>query len=196
MAACAPAATEAPAPEEPAAPATEEPAAPATEEPAATETEEVPTGDTSTLIFVQAADAGTLDPAIETSANSLQPIDHIYEGLTDFEPGSTTPEPRLATSWEASDDGLEWTFFLREGVTFHDGTPFNADAVVFNFERWWDTENPYNFGADQFIYWDYMFQGFKGSETSVLAGIEKVDDMTVKLTLSRPNASLLNTLAM
>jgi peptide/nickel transport system substrate-binding protein len=81
-------------------------------------------------------------------------------------------------------------------VTFHDGTPFNADAVVFNFERWWDTENPYNLGADQFIYWDYMFQGFKGDEGSVLAGIEKVDDMTVKLTLNRPNASLLNTLAM
>jgi peptide/nickel transport system substrate-binding protein len=148
------------------------------------------------LTFVQSADAGTLDPAIETSANSLQPIYHIYEGLTDFEPGSTTPIPRLATSWEATDDGLEWTFHLREGVTFHDGTPFNADAVVFNFERWWDTENPYNLGADQFIYWDYMFQGFKGSDTSVLAGVEKVDDMTVKLTLSRPNASLLNTLAM
>jgi len=182
----APVATEAPATE---APATE---MPATEAPAT----EAPTTDTSTLIFAQAADAGTLDPAIETSANSLQVIYHIYEGLTDFEPGSTTPIPRLATSWEASEDGLEWTFHLREGVTFHDGTPFNADAAVFNFERWWDTENPYNLGADQFIYWDYMFQGFKGSENSVVAGVEKVDDMTFKLTLSRPNASLLNTLAM
>lgn len=166
--------------------------APATEAPAT----EAPTTDTSTLIFAQAADAGTLDPAIETSANSLQVIYHIYEGLVDFERGTTTPVPSLATSWEASEDGLEWTFHLREGVTFTDGTPFNADAVVFNFERWWDTENPYNLGADQFIYWDYMFQGFKGSETSVLAGIEKVDDMTVKLILSKPNASLLNTLAM
>ncbi|MFQ5924324.1 MAG: ABC transporter substrate-binding protein, partial [Anaerolineales bacterium] len=96
----------------------------------------------------------------------------------------------------ASDDGLEWTFHLREGVKFHDGTDFNADAVVFNFERWWDTDNPYNLGADQFIYWDYMFQGFKGDEKSVLAGIEKIDDSTVKLTLNRPNASLLSTLTM
>jgi peptide/nickel transport system substrate-binding protein len=149
-----------------------------------------------TLIFAQSADAGTLDPALETSANSLAPASHIYEGLTTFEPGTTTPVPSLATSWEASDDGLEWTFFLREGVTFHDGTPFDADAVIFNFERWWDTDNPYNLGADQFIYWDYMFQGFKGDENSVLAGIEKVDDMTVKLTLNVPNASLLNTLTM
>jgi peptide/nickel transport system substrate-binding protein len=141
------------------------------------------------------ADAGTLDPALETSANSLLPAYHIYEGLTDFEPGTTTPVPRLATSWEASPDGLEWIFHLRQGVTFHDGTPFNADAVVFNFERWWDPAHPQH-QKDQFIYWGYMFQGFKGEETSVLAGVEKVDEYTVKLILNRPNASLLNTLAM
>ncbi len=178
-----------------AAPPTEPPVAPPTEEPPVVQPTEPPMVE-ATVVFAQSADAGTLDPALETSANSLAPASHIYEGLTNFEPGTTTPGPGLATSWEASEDGLEWTFTLREGVTFHDGTPFNADAVVFNFERWWDTENPYNLGADQFIYWDYMFQGFKGSETSVLAGIEKVDDITVKLTLNRPNASLLNTLTM
>jgi peptide/nickel transport system substrate-binding protein len=166
-----------------------------TEAPTEAMATEAPTGG-GTLIFAQSADAGTLDPALETSANSLAPATHILEGLTDFEPGSTTPIPSLATSWDVTDDGLEWTFHLREGVTFQDGTPFNADAVVFNFERWWDTSNPYNKGADQFIYWDYMFQGFKGDENSVLANVEKVDDMTVKLTLNRPNASLLNTLAM
>jgi peptide/nickel transport system substrate-binding protein len=149
-----------------------------------------------TLVFAQSADAGTLDPALETSANSLAPASHIYEGLTGFEPGTTTPIPALATSWEAWEGGLEWVFHLREGVSFHDGTPFNADAVIFNFERWWDTDHPYNLGADQFIYWDYMFQGFKGDENAVVAGIEKVDDMTVKLVLNRPNASLLNTLTM
>ena len=149
-----------------------------------------------TLIFAQSADAGTLDPALETSANSLAPAKHIYDGLTDFEPGTTTPIPALATEWSTSADGLEWTFKLREGVTFHDGTPFNADAAVFNFERWWDTENPYNLGADQFIYWDYMFQGFKGDENSVVAGIEKVDEYTIKLILTKPNAPLLNTLTM
>lgn len=166
-----------------------------TEAPTEAMATEAPTGG-GTLIFAQSADAGTLDPALETSANSLAPATHILEGLTDFEAGSTTPIPSLATSWDVTDDGLEWTFHLREGVTFQDGTPFNADAVVFNFERWWDTSNPYNKGADQFIYWDYMFQGFKGDENSVLANVEKVDDMTVKLTLNRPNASLLNTLAM
>ena len=156
-------------------------------------TEAPPVGET--LTFVQSADAGTLDMALEESANSIAIGTHIYEGLTDFEPGSTTPIPALATSWEASDDGLEWTFHLREGVTFHDGTPFNADAVVFNFERWWDPAHP-NHIPDRFIYWNYMWRDVKGGENSVLAGIEKIDDMTVKLTLSEPNASMLNTLAM
>ena len=207
LAACAPAATEAPteeavvteAPPEPE--PTEEPMEEPTEEPMEEPTEE-PMEEEMILTFAQSADAGTLDPALESSANSLAPAFHIYEGLTMFEPGTTTPIPGLATSWEATEDGLEWTFSLQEGVTFHDGTPFNADAVVFNFERWWDTDNPYNLGADQFGYWDYMFQGFKGetlddgSPKSVLGGIEKVDDMTVKLILTRPNASLLNTLTM
>jgi peptide/nickel transport system substrate-binding protein len=191
LAACGgPQATEAP----PA--ATEEQAPPATEEQMEEPTDEPMEAMAGDLVFVQSADAGTLDPALETSANSLAPAYHIYEGLTDFETGTTTPVPKLAVSWEASDDGLEWTFNLREGVVFQDGTPFNADAVVFNFERWWDTEHPYNLGADQFIYWGYMFQGFKGEENSVVAGIEKIDEYTVKLTLSVPNASLLNTLAM
>jgi peptide/nickel transport system substrate-binding protein len=150
--------------------------------------------DGSELIFAQSADAGTLDPALETSANSLAPASHIYEGLTTFEPGGTTPIPALATDWEVSDDGTEWIFNLREGVTFHDGTPFDADAVVFNFERWWDPANEYH-QEGQFIYWGYMWQGFKGDE-GILESVEKVDDMTVKLTLSRPNASLLNTLSM
>jgi peptide/nickel transport system substrate-binding protein len=150
--------------------------------------------DGSELIFAQSADAGTLDPALETSANSLAPATHILEGLTDFEPGGTTPIPALATSWETSADGLTWTFHLREGVSFTDGTPFNADAVVFNFDRWWNPDNPL-YQEGQFIYWNYMFQAPKGPD-SVLADIEKVDDMTVQMTLNRPNASLLNTLAM
>ena len=157
-------------------------------------TEDEPTGGGGgNLVFAQSADAGSMDPAVETSANSLEPAYHVYEGLTNFSSGGTEPVPSLATSWEVSDDNLEWTFTLREGVTFHDGTDFNADAVVFNFLRWWDTEDE-NYIPD-LIYWNYMFQGPKGSD-GVMAGIEKVDDFTVLLTLNRPNASLLNTLAM
>jgi peptide/nickel transport system substrate-binding protein len=148
------------------------------------------------LTFAHSVDAGTLDPANQTSANGLAPASHIYEGLIGFTPGTTEIVPALATSWDVSDDKLEWTFHLREDVKFHDGTDFDADAVVFNFERWWDLDNEFNQGSDQFIYWGYMFEGFKQDGTSVLAGIEKIDDFTVKLTLARPNASLLSKLTM
>jgi peptide/nickel transport system substrate-binding protein len=61
--------------------------------------------------------------------------EQIYGRLVRFAPGRLEPEPDLATSWSVSSDGTVWTFELRPGVTFHDGTPFDADAVVFSFER-------------------------------------------------------------
>ena len=71
--------------------------------------------------------------------------------------------PGLAESWEASEDGLEWTFYLREGVKFHDGTDVNADAVVTNWNRWWDPEDPLHVGhTGEFFYFSYFFGGFKG----------------------------------
>jgi peptide/nickel transport system substrate-binding protein len=94
---------------------------------------------------------------------------NMYETLLRINPqGSAEPyEPVLATSWESSDDGLEWTFHLREGVTFHDGEPFNAQAVKFSLES-------------------TMKLG-QGS-AYILAPIEKiqvVDDSTVKFTLNQ-----------
>jgi peptide/nickel transport system substrate-binding protein len=60
---------------------------------------------------------------------------HIFETLVGVASGAMKPEPMLATHWEVANDGLAWTFYLREGVKFHDGTPFNADAVKFSLER-------------------------------------------------------------
>ena len=56
---------------------------------------------------------------------------------------TTSCYPNLVTEWEITDDGLEYTFHLRDGVTFHDGTPWNADAVVFNIQR--HIDNPDSF---------------------------------------------------
>jgi len=116
-----------------------------------------------TLIFAHSGDAVGLDPSDETDGESFLVTKQLLEGLLDFEPGTTNVIPKLAEKYEVSADGLEWTFHLRKGVKFTDGTDFNADAVIFNFERWWDKANPYHKGhTGDFFYWGYFFGGFKG----------------------------------
>ena len=88
-----------------------------------------------TLIFAQGADPRGLDPALVDDGESSKVIVNIYEGLIKYAKDSTKLEPCLAESWDVSPDGLTYTFHLRKGVKFQDGTDFNADAVKFNIER-------------------------------------------------------------
>src|SRR5262245_60814753 len=81
------------------------------------------------------ADIGTFDPDNGFETGAMSAIDNVYEGLVEYEPGSTKIVGLLAKSWEISDDGLTYTFHLVDGVKFHDGTPFNAAAVITSFER-------------------------------------------------------------
>ncbi len=103
----------------------------------------------------------------------------------EYEAGTAAIKPCLATSWEASADGTEIVFHLRKGVKFHDGTDFNADAVVFSFARQYDPNHPYH-QYGEWAYWGYMF--------SDVEKMEKIDDYTVKLVLKRPNASIMTSL--
>jgi peptide/nickel transport system substrate-binding protein len=104
-----------------------------------------------------------LDPVDESDLESVMVSAQIMEPLVTFEPGTTTVIPALAERWEVSADLRTWTFHLRRGVRFHDGTDFDADAVVFNFERWWDRANPYHVGhTGNFFHWSFYFGGFKG----------------------------------
>jgi|LDZU01.1.fsa_nt_gi peptide/nickel transport system substrate-binding protein len=139
------------------------------------------------LVFGSSGDASRLDPADVTDGESIQRMDNIFEGLVEYEPGSTEIKPCLAESWEISEDGTEMVFHLRKGVKFHDGTEFNADAVVFSFERQYNPEHPYH-QYGEWPYWGYMF--------SDIEKMEKIDDYTVKLTLKAPNASIMTSLAM
>lgn len=129
-----------------------------------------------------------LDPANATDADSLLIVDYIYEGLVSLEAGAI--EPALAESWTVSDDGLEYTFILRPNATFHDGSVVNADAVIANFERWFDKDNATH-GSGEFAAWVALFGGFKGEKDdaglskSSFDGIEKVDELTVLIHLSR-----------
>ena len=88
-----------------------------------------------TLIFGRGGDSVGLDPAYETDGNSFMICDNIFEALVFYKDESTALEPGLAESWTISPDGKTYTFKLRKGVMFHDGTPFNADAVVFSIGR-------------------------------------------------------------
>ncbi|HEY8923132.1 MAG TPA: ABC transporter substrate-binding protein, partial [Polyangia bacterium] len=87
------------------------------------------------LVVARPSDATNLDPARASDLESLEVAEQVFGRLVRFTAGRPEPEPDLATRWEVSADGKVWTFDLRPGVTFHDGTPFDADAVVFSFER-------------------------------------------------------------
>jgi ABC-type transport system substrate-binding protein len=139
------------------------------------------------FVFGSSGDAVRLDPADVTDGESIQRMDNIFEGLVEYKAGSTEIKPCLATSWEMSDNGTEIVFNLRRGVKFHDGTDFNADAVVFSFARQYDSDHPYN-QYGEWAYWGYMFYD--------VDRMEKIDDYTVKLVLKRPNASIMTSLAM
>ena len=94
------------------------------------------------LVVARSTDAVSLDPARANDIESLEVAEQVYGRLVRFAPGRLEPEPDLATSWTVSADGTVWTFELRPNVRFHDGTPFDADAVVFSFERQIVPEHP------------------------------------------------------
>ena len=147
-----------------------------------------------TFIFGRGGDSVQLDPAIVTDGESFRVTGQCLEPLYQYEPGSTNPIPALATGCTANENSTEWTCELRKGVKFHDGTDFNADAVIFNFERWRFTDNPYHYEAQVFEYYEYMWFGF--DDDSVITTIEKLDDYTIKFLLNAPLAPFLANLAM
>jgi peptide/nickel transport system substrate-binding protein len=140
-----------------------------------------------TLVFATSGDAARLDPGDVTDNESMERMDNIFECLVEFKPGTTEIQPCLATSWDISEDGKEIIFNLRKGVKFHDGTDFNADAVVFSFARQYDNNHPYN-QYGEWVLWKFILGDIEK--------IEKIDDYTVKLVLHRKNAAIMTSLAM
>jgi peptide/nickel transport system substrate-binding protein len=150
-----------------------------------------------TFVFGLPAEPIQLDPAVVTDSASLTVTYQIFEGLVRLRGATTEIEPALAERWEVTADGTVWTFHLRPGVPFHDGEPLDAAAVVWNLERWSQAGHPQH--ADQvkagqtFEYWESLFDGFDAE--SVLARAEATGPLTVRLTLRRPHAPLLASLA-
>ncbi|MBQ0140155.1 MAG: ABC transporter substrate-binding protein [Kurthia sp.] len=142
------------------------------------------------LIFGRGADSVKLDPAAVTDGESLGVTKNIMETLINFGEQSTELVPGLAKSWETAEDGLTYTFELETGVKFQDGTDFNAEAVVTNFNRWLDGD------AEKFPYFQSMFGGFKGDDSAVIKEVKADGDDKVVITLNRAQAPFLKNLAM
>jgi peptide/nickel transport system substrate-binding protein len=143
--------------------------------------------DPGALVVAQPADVISLDPVLATDSESIEVGELIYEGLVGWKAGTTEIEPRLATSWQVSDDGRTWRFQLRPHVTFHDGTRFDAEAVRYSFERLLVRDHPQGVGEGG-NYW-----------RSMLGDVERVaviDPLTVELHVRRRYAPLLGNLVM
>jgi len=151
---------------------------------------------TATMAFGTSADPIVLDGALVSDGESLRAIDQIFEGLVTLEPGGTEVVPGLATDWEISEDGLAYTFNLEEGVTFHDGEEFNAEAVCFNFDRWYGFKGSLQNPAASY-YWQTVFGGFSDGKTeSLYESCEAEEEFVVTLNLTKPSTSTLAALAL
>jgi peptide/nickel transport system substrate-binding protein len=160
-------------------------------------------GEGGTLVFGASADPVVLDFALISDGESYRVNLQIYETLIQQKPGTTELAPGLATEWESDADGTAWTFTLRDGVKFHDGTPFNAEAVCANFERWYNFEGSFQ-NASATYYWQYGFgggfakpeEGAIGPKDSLYKSCDVVDDTHVTINLNRPSATILQSLTL
>ncbi len=150
-----------------------------------------------TLVFCSEGSPEGFNPAFYTAGTTFDANRPVYNRLAEFKRGTTVVEPGLATKWDISADGKEYTFHLRKGVKFHTTkkfTPtrnFNADDVVFSFMRQFDKNHPFHkVGNASYEYFNSM------SMPDLLKEIVKVDDYTVKFLLNRPEAPFIANLAM
>ncbi|MCB9966067.1 MAG: ABC transporter substrate-binding protein [Geminicoccaceae bacterium] len=137
------------------------------------------------LVVGQIAEPASMDPHVVTAVNDFRILVNVYDGLVRYRPGTLEVEPALAESWEISEDGTTYTFKLRDGVTFHDGTPFDAAAVKFNFDRMLDESHPQH-GTGPFPL-SFFFSAIQETEV--------VDPLTVRFHLNEPYAPFLSNLA-
>ena len=151
-----------------------------------------------TFVFAGSEEPKLLDPAFASDGETFRVARQIFEGLVGTEPGTPDPAPLLATEWENSEDGLTYTFQLREDVKFHDGTDFDAAAVCANFDRWYNF--PEAVQSDDFAYYyAKLFRGFaKGPKAGkgIYDSCEATGDLEATIKLKAPFAGFIAALSL
>ena len=129
--------------------------------------------DKTDLVIAVDADVDTLHATDMSTTIEVTVLNQVYDTLMHMNPdGTEEPEPRIAESYEISEDGLDYTFKIRQDATFHDGTPVTVEDVVFSIER-------------------YKASEYQGSQIAMMASVEAIDDTTVVCHLDTPYAPFL-----
>jgi oligopeptide transport system substrate-binding protein len=138
-------------------------------------------------------DLTTLDPQVGYDWQNWSVIKSIFDGLMDYKPGTTELEPDLAESYTVSDDGLTYTFKLRQGVKFHNGRPLTPADIKYSLERAVNpaTQSP---GGGYFSAIE-GYDAMAGGKATELSGMRILDDKTISITLTRPDATFLHLMA-
>ena len=152
------------------------------------------TSQKDTLVFGVAGDPKVLDPSFASDGESLRVARQIFETLVRPEEGGTKVSPGLAESWTPDSTGTIWTFKLRSGVKFHDGTDFNSEAVCVNFNRWFNAKGLMQ-SPDVTAYWQDVMGGFAASEDpelppSLFKSCTAKDATTVDLAFNRVSSKI------
>lgn len=148
--------------------------------------------ETDPFIFAGASDPRSMDPILASDGETFRVTRQIYDTLLEHEPGGTEIVGGLAEEWEQNDEGTEWTFYLRDGVTFHDGEEFNAEVVCANYDRWNNTTGLAQ-SSSVMYYWSTLFDGFAENEFDELGesnyvGCTAEDDLTVTIEIAEYSA--------
>ncbi|MFD1211234.1 ABC transporter substrate-binding protein [Arthrobacter sp. GCM10027362] len=165
--------------------------------PASTGTSPAPSATPEKLSFTMgtAASPAGLDAALVRDSESFRVTRQILETLIGVDPDTGVPAPRLATGWEELDNRRSYRFTLRSGVTFHDGTAFNAEAVRVNFQRWFNLPKKIR-PAEGRLPFEAVFGGFADSPgDSLYVDCKVLGPLEVQLDLSRPYTGLVAALS-
>ncbi|WP_371192765.1 ABC transporter substrate-binding protein [Glaciecola sp. SC05] len=153
--------------------------------------------DVDAITFCSESNPGSFNPQLDTSSTTADASAHqIYDRLLEFNPTNGLIEPGLASSWLVSEDGLTYTFQLRQGVAFHSTNYFtpmrtlNADDVLFSINRWRDANHPYHdVNGGSYPYFDSLRLDQR------LKSVERINGYRVEITLFTPDSSFLANLA-